>query len=304
MFIFFINKSMLLIGTMIHCRDSKEMSDLEEIENEMDKKTLENTLKLVYEYTGITIHENKKIMIQTRLRKRMRELNITHYSEYINYLQNNTNEVQTFINLMTTNETFFFRTEKVWNYFCKDFLVQWVLSNPNKLLSIWSGASSTGEEAYTMAICCEEFKEKNVTFKYKIVGTDISTKALSSATNGVYKNRSIEALKKTRPLLLTKYFTIEDDSYKVSESLKNNISFINHNLFDPMPINERFDIVFLRNVLIYFAAKEQEKVLSVIEKSIVENGILVLGESESIRNLKVNFAYKFPLIYAKVLSMT
>jgi chemotaxis protein methyltransferase CheR len=275
------------------------MDVLNKIDKEMDTETLETTLKLIHQYTGITMQEYKKSMIQTRLRTRMRELHLFDYENYIKYLQSNENEIQVFVNLITTNETFFFRTDRVWEFFRKEFLENWSNLNSNKPLRIWSAASSSGEEAYSIAICCEEFKEKKSSFQYQIFGTDISTKAISNAVEGIYRERSIDFLKKKFPLFLNKYFSFENNYYRVEKKIKNHVTFKNHNIFEPISLNEKFDIVFLRNVLIYFSQIDQEIVLSVIENHIINGGILVLGESESIRNIKQNFHYKSLLIYEK-----
>jgi chemotaxis protein methyltransferase CheR len=167
------------------------------------------------------------------------------------------------------------------------------------MLKIWSAASSSGEEAYTTAILCEEHKEKKPSFQYKIFGTDISTKAMRAAQAGIYGERSVDLFKKKYPLLLNKYMLIEKDSYKAGDRIKANVSFTKHNLFQGLPAEEKFDLVFLRNVLIYFSPQDQERVLSVIEKNIHNGGILILGESETIRDLKQNFWHKSVLIYEK-----
>lgn len=144
----------------------------------MDKDVLEKVLALVYKHTGITMTENKKTLLQGRLRPRIRVLNLNSYAEYLTYLESHKDETQTFINLVTTNETFFFRTQRVWDYFNKELLPNWMKENPKKTLRIWSAAASTGAEIYSIGICCEEFRQKNPTFNFSLIGTDISTEVL------------------------------------------------------------------------------------------------------------------------------
>jgi chemotaxis protein methyltransferase CheR len=264
--------------------------------DEMDDNTLLKVIKAVHKLTGITMSEMKRPLLQSRLRKRMRELQILSYADYMNYLEKNDNEIQNFINVVTTNETIFFRTPRVWDYFEKEFLPGWYKENPKAILSIWSAASSTGEEAYSLAILCSEFKFKNPSFDFKIIGTDISSAVLSEATNGVFKNRTVEFFKKSRPELYLKYFkTLTEDSHQVSAEIKKYVQFGLHNLFTVK--KDQFDIVFLRNVLIYFSTEDQEKVLFNVSKSIKENGGLVIGESESLSRLNTPYTFKSACIY-------
>lgn len=263
---------------------------------EMDDVTLVKVINAVHKLTGITMSEIKKPLLQSRLRKRMRELHILSYSDYMNYLDKNDSEIQNFINIVTTNETVLFRTPRVWDYFEKEFLPGWFKENPRAILSIWSAASSTGEEAYSLAILCSEFKLKNPSFDFKIIGTDISSAVLAKANNGVFKNRTVEFFKKSRPELYLKYFiTLDDERHEVSAKIKKYIQFGVHNLFAIK--KEQFDIVFLRNVLIYFSTKDQEEVLFNVSKSIKKNGVLVIGESESLSRLNTPYTFKYACIY-------
>lgn len=271
------------------------------IENdELDEPTLEKFLSLVYKFTGISMGTNKKTLIQGRLRPRIRKLGLEHYLQYHDYILSNKNEIQEFINLVTTNETSFFRTARVWEYFNKDFLPLWWQENPKKILKIWSGAASSGEEVYSIGICCEEFKSKNPGFNYQIMGTDISSEVLSYAEKAEYSGRSIEAFKTTLRPLFDKYMQIsQSEIYKVHTDVKSKIRFSLHNLFTPPKELNYYDIVFLRNVLIYFEPADIEKVLSCVSKGLINNGILVIGESESLAALKSCFKYKSPLVYIK-----
>lgn len=265
---------------------------------EMDESTLVKYLELVHSYTGITMSLAKKTLLQGRLRPRIKKLSLQSYSSYLSLVMNSKEERSEFINLVTTHETSFFRTQRVWDYFYNDFLPDWYSSNSDKTLNIWSAAASTGEEVYSVAICCEEFRLKNPQFSYQIIGSDISGEVISIAELAEYSGRSIENFKTNNPSVFSRYLLASGQKFKVKESLKTRIRFTTQNLYDH-PIHDNFyDIVFLRNVLIYFNQKDQAKVLSNIEKSIIRKGILVIGESESLNGLGSAFEFKFPLIYA------
>lgn len=266
---------------------------------EMDQHSLERVLELVHKHTGIYMGANKRTLIQCRLRPRIRTLGLASYEEYFGYLDAHKSEIQEFVNLITTNETSFFRTQRVWDFFSKEFLPRWTRENPQKKLKIWSGASSSGEEAYSIGICCEEHLLKNPDFDYCINGSDISTDVLMSAEKGCYAGRSIEAFKASNRLLFDKYLEAVEGGFKVKEILKEKIRFNSHNLLFVPAHRNYYDVVFLRNVLIYFEAADQEKIIKNVGTSLVNEGLLIIGESESLGSLNTPFQYKQPLVYSK-----
>lgn len=123
---------------------------------EFNESEINELIELVYKHTGITLGENPRQMLQMRLRGRFRELKCHNIEEYKIYLKSHQDEKQLFINAVTTNETYFFRTQRVWEYLEKVFIPNWVEKNPSKTLSVWSAASSSGEEAYSIAILLEK----------------------------------------------------------------------------------------------------------------------------------------------------
>jgi chemotaxis protein methyltransferase CheR len=265
--------------------------------DEMDRKTLGRVIEKVHLLTGITMSEHKKTLLQSRLRKRMRDLQIDSYEGYMDYLDKTSGEFQNFINVVTTNETYFFRTPKIWNYFQKDFLPEWYKNNPKGFLKIWSAASSSGEEAFSLAISCAEFKLKSPGFDFKIMASDISSAVLEEAAKGEYFERSVDSFRKNNPAMFEKYLKSNGDgSYQVSSELKKYVQFSAHNLYEIK--KDTFDIVFLRNVLIYFSSSDQEKVIRNVSKSFRPDGVLVIGESESISRLETPFDFKDVCIYS------
>ncbi|MGN6703663.1 MAG: CheR family methyltransferase, partial [Burkholderiaceae bacterium] len=127
----------------------------------LDAPTLAGLLGLVHRHTGITMSERKSVLLQGRLRPRLRALSLTRYQDYLDFLARHPDEVQRFINLVTTNETSFFRTARVWEFFTNTFLPAWQANaRPGQPLRIWSAAASTGEEAYSIAMLCDDFAQK------------------------------------------------------------------------------------------------------------------------------------------------
>ena len=267
-------------------------------ELELCEETLGVVLKLVHKHTGITMNEKKKALLQSRLRPRLRELKLVSYEDYVSYLEGHKDEVQTFIDRVTTNETYFYRTPRVWDYFNQKYLTAWFKAHPHETLKVWSGASSSGEEIYSIAICCLEFKQQHPEFKFELHATDISQEIIQTAQNGLYAARSIEGVQKYHPDWLAKYFSkLDETHWKISPEVKKHVKFSQHNLMSAYPQKKNFDIIFLRNVMIYFQESDQKKVLAHMQDALKNQGILVLGESESIGRYELKLTFMEPLVY-------
>ena len=276
---------------------------MSEIEKEISDKDLKKILSLVKSYTGITMEERKRELLGTRIRPQMRRLKIFKYEEYIDCIQNNPLEKQKFINLATTNETHFFRTESIWKYFENEFLPNWWLSNKGQTLRIWSAASSTGAEAYSIMMLCEEFRTKEFAFQYHVYGSDMCTDVLEIANQGIYGDKVLAELKLKRPMLHQKYFNvISSTQSQIKDEFRKQVEFAVHHLHIKSSRKEFYDLIFLRNVMIYFNEPDQEMVLRHMKENLKKDGILIMGESESLARLKTDFQYSLPLIYKKAAS--
>jgi chemotaxis protein methyltransferase CheR len=264
---------------------------------ELGDETLLAFIRLIHQYAGITMDVSRSAMIRNRLRPRVGALKLETFEDYLKHLTSEANEVQVFVNLLTTNETYFFRTPRIWSYINHDFLSAWKTKNPGITFRAWSAASSSGEEAYSLGILLQEFREKNLGFQYQIFGTDISTEILQYAEKASYEGRSIENFQKNQPDLFAKYLKPRDGEFQVVDEIRSRVRFRRHNLFEPLAGGEKFDLVLIRNVLIYFIAVDQEKVLSNVRRSIQPDGTLIIGESESLSQLNTTFIFRQPLIY-------
>ena len=276
------------------------MSSMPEFDD-MDAATLRRLLHLVREYTGIAIVEGKKTMLQTRLRPRMRGLNLGSYSDYVQHLSEDDSERQAFIDAVTTHQTRFFRTPKVWQYMREILLPTWTQRHKNRPFRVWSAAASTGEEVCSIAICCEEMRRQKPDFSYEIIGTDISTYVLEQARLGEYTGTSISAFRATYPVLFDRYNAAGfADRFALTAPLRSRITFSPHNLLSKSPWRDDFDVVFLRNVLIYFNADDTRRIVCNIAPSMREHGELIIGESESLTSMDVPFQFVQPLVYERI----
>jgi chemotaxis protein methyltransferase CheR len=264
----------------------------------LNEKCFNDFLRLIHELTGITIAQSRTSMVEGRLRKRVKALGLPSYEAYLKLVREAKKEQTQFIDLITTNETYFFRTPRIWDYIENKFLPSWFAAHPKQVFNAWSAAASSGEEAFSLGVLCQAFKEKNPAFIYQIVGTDISEEMVNLCQQGRYSGKSIDVFKKSRSALFDKYMRpVGENAFEVLPEIKAKIRFQPHNLFRAYLGTERFDLVLIRNVFIYFSGEDQEKVLSLIVPRLVEDSALVIGESESLSHIHTPFKPIEPLIY-------
>jgi len=268
---------------------------------ELSDSCFDGFVNIIDRVSGITIEKGRKSMLVGRIRRRVRELKLGSYDKYLQYIKDHRDEESNFINLITTNETYFYRTPRVWDFITNDFLCNWYQENHGKKLKIWSAASSTGEEAHTAGVICQDFKIANPGFQYSVLGTDISTDVVARATKGLYIGRAVERFQRTNPQLFKKHMVGDaENGYQVASIVKANISFKKHNLFKSFNNNEKFDLILLRNVLIYFTKENQKRVLANIHRCLSSDGYLIIGESESLSRIGADFESVSPLIYKPI----
>lgn len=271
------------------------------LDDNIDDACFDGLKSLIHKLTGITIKQERQIMLVGRLRPRLRALEISSYPEYLEYVRANKSEHEEFVNKVTTNETYFFRTPRVWEYIEQSFLPEWQAAKSSSTLQVWSAASSTGEEAHTLGIFLEHFRKSNPGVDYRIHGTDIDTTVVEKATQGLYKGRSVERFRQTRPDMFKRYMAgNDDDGFRVLPDIKSRMNFTQLNLFDSPLDGAGFDLIFLRNVLIYFTKEDQEKLMSALARRIKPEGTLIIGESESLNSLNTGFEAVKPTIYKPI----
>jgi chemotaxis protein methyltransferase CheR len=261
--------------------------------------TFTEYLQYIHGLTGITVGRNRKAMLQGRFRKRIRELGLPGYAEYLEFVKDHPEERQTFVDLITTNETYFLRTPRIWDYISKELLPAWHALHSSETFKAWSAAASSGEEASTLGVLCQEYQDRKTSFSYRILGTDISSEMVELCRLGRYSGRSIEAFRKAHPELFQKHLVPSEGGHELASRIRSRMQFKVHNLFQKPVGNGEYHLVLLRNVLIYFTPEDQEKVLKHIHASLVPGGVLVIGESESLGNLNTPFERVAPLIYRR-----
>jgi chemotaxis protein methyltransferase CheR len=247
----------------------------------MPDETFRQMRQFIYDLTGIYFQDNKKYLLEGRLAKRLQVLNLPDFDSYLGLLrfgQRRTEELRFFYDAITINETFFFRNEPQFEAF-ENTLVPAVLaakSGGAKKLRVWSAASSSGEEAHTIAML------------YLEVGTDINSTVIETARRGVYRDYSV---RNTPKYYLDKYFVKEDGRFTVRDDVRRYVRFEHLNLFDQARMRQMgsFDIVFCCNVLIYFDAKSKIQVVSTLYDALARGGYLFIGYAESLHGISTAF---------------
>ncbi len=249
--------------------------------------------RLVKQKTGINLGLHKRDLVVSRLAKRLREMNLASFSEYVRFLQDESGDVEmiNMINLITTNKTDFFREK---HHF--DFLAETVLpeihergeASGQKVLRCWSAGCSSGEEPYSIAIVISEFFKKKPGWTAKILASDLDTTVLTKARDGIYEASQVEPI--PRPLL-TRYFDRRPHNgevfYEVKPALKRMITYRKFNLMAPRyPLKVKLDFIFCRNVLIYFDNNDKRSIVSKFHAVLRPEGFLFIGHSESLMMAK------------------
>jgi len=261
--------------------------------------TFNNLSSLLLKEAGISIKENKKYLLIHRLSRFVgKDKPFPSFEEYYNALVKDKTGIliRDFINSLTTNFSYFFREEVHFN-FLKEYLLKNIETQP--YIRLWSAGCSTGEEAYSIAISCLQTIPFIDKVDIKILATDISSKVIDFAKNGVYHYTKIRGTLSDRDLRTYFLFDKKNKDFIVKERVKNLVTFYRMNLLEPFPFKKSFDIVFLRNVLIYFSDSEKELIVNKIYNFIKPNGFLILGLSETMVGIKHFYKILKSSIYQK-----
>lgn len=267
-------------------------------------KQFEAFREFIYRQSGIRMDVSKITLCTNRIRRRLRAGGFADFDAYYHFLTSPgaANELELFLDAVTTNETHFFRTPGHFDWFKSDFIGEMVRrereGEHGKSLRIWSAACSSGEEAYSLAICLAENAKRIRDWNCKVVGTDISEAALREARAAVYKER---ALAEVEPALLRRYFeTVEGgDAWGINAVLRGHVEFRRHNLMTPLRVPP-FDCIFIRNVLIYFDRESKKVVIENLIRSLARGGYLVVGPSEGIYDMLEPLKKCSTFLYQKV----
>lgn len=260
----------------------------------------------VYSHCGIFFGSDSKYLLEKRLARRLSALNLTSFRDYYHYLKYNRKKDQELMDIMdilTTNETYFFREAFQLKAFTDEIvpeLLQRKSSGGCRSLRIWSAGCSTGEEAYTIAMLLHGVMELRG-WKIEIVGTDISQRVLQHARRAVYGKAAFRA---TDEKYVKRFFVEQDDGLKVCDEIRDLVTISHLNLFDSnrMVMLGKMDLIFCRNVIIYFDLAAKKRVVESFFTTLYEGGYLLLGHSESLMNVTTQFTlrhFKNDMIYQK-----
>ena len=246
----------------------------------------------VYAASRIRLGDDKQALVTGRLAKRLRELKLETFTEYCALLasERGTAEMTQLTDLISTNHTNFFREVQHLDFLRDHILPELipVLVRQRQLFRIWSAASSSGEEAYTMGIVLAEFARQHGAYSWAVEATDISTRILAKAKAGVY---AADHVRVPEPDMLPRYFqkgTGESEGfYRVKDSLRAQVTFHHLNLLQPQyPVAANQHVIFCRNVMIYFDTETQQELVHKLIRQLAPGGYLIVGHSESLLSVK------------------
>lgn len=270
------------------------------VEPEMTRDEFIMIRDFIHEKCGIFFAENKMYLVKNRLVKRMKELGIQSYKDYFYHVKYDTSqkEFTALTSLITTNETSFFRNEPQLLSFSEEVLPMLIKEKENdrgpKRIKIWSAGCSTGEEPYTLAIILKEKIKDIANWQIEIIANDISEPVLQKARTGIYSGITLRNMK---PDILNKYFTKQNEDYKVNQDIKSMVKFSYMNLNEPrkITVTSNFDVIFCRNVMIYFSEEVKKQLVRGFFNALRPGGYFYVGHSETLHGI----SKAFKLVYLK-----
>lgn len=263
----------------------------------MKERVFQRFSGFIYDSVGIKMPPAKKTMLEARLQKRLKALGMCSFEEYGDFVfsrQGHDSELVHLIDVVTTNKTDFFREPAHFDYLVRSALPS-LLPASRKMqtepLRIWSAGCSSGEEPYTMAMVLSEFAETNPDFRFSILASDISTQILKTAKNAVYPQERTDVI----PHNLKKKYLLKSKNpalslVRITPQLRSTVSFRRINFMDDeFDIAEKMDIIFCRNVVIYFDKQTQQTLMRKFHRQLRPGGYLFIGHSETLSCLDVDF---------------
>jgi chemotaxis protein methyltransferase CheR len=262
-------------------------------------RDLGQIVRLVYDRSGITLHDGKRSLVTARLQKRLRVHGYTTFSAYLKHVENDAkgDELVELLDAIATNHTYFFREEQHFDLLASRVVPEWRAKAGSAPFKVWSAACSTGEEPYTIAMTLRAMSPAP---EFSITASDLSTKALRAAKSAVYKLPSVESL--PRDVLRAGFergMGEQAGLVRVSADVRKHVTFHNLNLLEIGDLRERFDVVFCRNVMIYFDKSVQQRVVQMLERHITPGGYLFISHAESLNGVQHGLKWIAPAVYRK-----
>ncbi len=267
----------------------------------MSQKLFAELSAYIHTTVGIRMPPEKRVMLQARLQKRMRALGYATYEDYVRYVfspEGTIRELQSMLDVVTTNKTDFFREPYHFEFLTRTGLPM-LIDQFGPHLRFWSAPCSKGHEVYTLAMVLAEYAQTHRGFEFEIVGSDLSSFAIDVARRAIYPHREIEPV----PLPLRKKYllrgkNVEEDEVRIVPELRARTSYKHMNFMDEdYSISQKFHVVFCRNMLIYFDPPTQEKVVNRISSHMHLGGLFLTGHAESLGRINTPFVHMEPTIY-------
>lgn len=273
-------------------------------EYELSQSDFEKISRLIYDQSGIALHEGKKELVRARLGKRLRQGKFKSFKDYFQFVVHDESgeELVYLLDSISTNLTSFFREQVHFDFLREELIPRWRGSKKGREnpITIWSAGCSTGEEVYSIAITLLEGLGAAETRNIRLLATDISTKVLKKAVAGIYEKDRIRNLS---PAVVKKYFLRGENHWREHVKIKNPVKelvvFKRLNLMEPFSFQEPFDCIFCRNVMIYFDKKTQEILVNRFHQQLQPAGVLFIGHSESLTGIRHPYQYVRPAVYRK-----
>ena len=247
---------------------------------------------------GINLTQ-KKNLIEGRLGKTISDMGFSTFTQYVDYLlkSKSPEDLDILINKLTTNHTYFMRENAHFDFFQKVVLPELERRVRSRVLGVWSAGCSSGEEPYTLSILLKEhFSSKTPVWDTRVLATDISKRVLTKAMQGTYEEESLKEIPDTWK---RKYFTRSGALYTVTKALRDNVIYKEFNLMDPIRFKMSFDVIFCRNVMIYFDQPTKDALIERFYNALNPGGYLLIGHSETINKATTRFKYLMPATYKK-----
>lgn len=256
---------------------------------------------LIYEHSGISLSDGKVDLVRTRLGKRIRARGVGGFQEYYDLVTNDRSgaELVNLIDSISTNLTYFFREPEHFRYLSHELapeLMKLKQKHGERRIRFWSAGCSTGEEAYSLVMAAHAFLAPLSAWDFKLLASDISTKVLSRAKAGCYPSSQLKGLS---PAQIGDFFHRDGQNATVGREISSLITFARVNLMEPFPFKGKFDVIFCRNVMIYFDKATQERLTEKFYNALSPGGRLFIGHSENLTGIKHSFNYVRPAVYVK-----
>jgi len=267
---------------------------------DLKEKDFQRLVSFVKQHYGINLSQKRQLIVG-RLSNSVISMGFSGFTEYIDHILGNKNpqDIELMLNKLTTNYTFFMRETAHFDYFQHTCLPYLERTKKNHVLSVWSAGCSSGQEPYTLSMILKEhFDNKPGNWDTRVLATDISQNALKAAQAGIYDEESMKALPAEWK---RKYFkkTSEKGVYQVADNLRNNVIYKTFNLMDPIRFKLKFDVIFCRNVMIYFDQATKEALVRRFFDATNPGGYLFIGHSESLNKATTPYDYIMPSAYRK-----